>query len=450
MTYSRVILVGLVSACIVIALMFYPYNGGYHFKEVVLQPGLASLTYDSAESIDGAKRFSELLINEYRSTLHKQVHTSFKSNFSLWDHDDLSVKVVFSKIAETLIYIFPASERQLIADGVPIAIQTALFSGFINLTTPKSPAMSGGIRSTSLPEVAEEYERTPAKVNMKSGINSMIYGIGEGGLSITGLKFMTFEKNSSLTFYGGYFGIDNSYPEFIRWRGYAVRSKAKLEGPLIVTGERDFSWGIKGVAQDLGRQLAEADIIELITVSKFFRESLAHEKLRPQAEKILHNKSRMEKDLSFRYPFWEFESDLQRLYAEAKPLGVETKFVDELLIDPSLKAQIVDGTLLFYYADPLGFMWQWTLINVAFFLMVGILWWLNWKGYIPGGMMKFIIGSSLQQSLLLIAVTSVNGYVLVQKAETITLAYWILPGFGYIACILIIVALTHKVGRSEK
>jgi hypothetical protein len=449
MTYRSVLHVSLVSLCIVSALIFYSHNSGYQFKEVVLQPGLTSLTYDSAESIKGAKRFSELLVNEYRSTLRKQVHTSFKSSFSLWGHDDLSVKVVFSKIAETLMYIFPASERQLIAEGVPIAIQTALFAGFIDLTTPKSPAMSGGIRSTSLPEVAAEYERTPAKVNMKSGINSMIYGIGEGGLSITGLKFMTFEKNSSLTFYGGYFGIDNSYPEFIRWRGYAVRSKTKLEGPLIVTGERNFSWGIKEVAQDLGRRLAEADIIELITVSKFFRESLAHEKLRPQAEKILHNKSRTEKDLSFRYPFWEFESDLQRLYAAAKPLGVETKFVDDLLIDPSLKAHIVDGSLLFYYPDPAGFMWQWTFINVAFSLMAGILWLLNWTGYLHVGIMKLFVGSSLLQSLLPIAITSINGYVLTLKPAAITFPYWILPGLSYFACIFILVALTQRV-RSSK
>jgi hypothetical protein len=140
---------------------------------------------------------------------------------------------------------------------------------------------------------------------------------------------------------------------------------------------------------------------------------------------------------------------LQRLYAAAKPLGVETKFVDDLLIDPSLKAHIVDGSLLFYYPDPAGFMWQWTFINVAFSLMAGILWLLNWTGYLHVGIMKLFVGSSLLQSLLPIAITSINGYVLTLKPAAITFPYWILPGLSYFACIFILVALTQRV-RSSK
>jgi hypothetical protein len=143
-----------------------------------------------------------------------------------------------------------------------------------------------------------------------------------------------------------------------------------IKGLLIISSENTFDWTFE-IARKIANQMVELEIKDLLTKSEFFRLSLADNKLRPIAENIIQKKSRSEKDKSYLYTLWEFKKDINDLKKEAKKYNVDSSYVDEILKDISLKP--VDGTLFFYYKNEIGFMLQWSLMNLSIITILLIL-----------------------------------------------------------------------------
>ena len=106
-------------------LLFAPLFFGetkYKIGRVVRLDGIASNDQNLAETIDGAKQFSENLINEYLDIVRREVHRRFWEDFRLLKPQALGVKVIISNFAESLLYIYPAHENELVVDSIDIPI----------------------------------------------------------------------------------------------------------------------------------------------------------------------------------------------------------------------------------------------------------------------------------------------------------------------------------------
>ena len=191
--------------------------------------------------------------------------------------------------------------------------------------------------------------------------------------------------------------------------------------------------------------MAEIEIKTLLIKSEFFRLSLADKKLRPKAEDIIQKKTRSEKDKSYQYPLWEFKKDVFELKKEAKQVGVDISYVDELLKETSQKTE--SGTLFVYYQNAKGFMLQWSLMNLCFLVILAALTFIKY-GNTPLLILatKFlsVLGTNLSIILLL---TVTNGWVFSRKPESLTVMYWVLPCILYISCIVWSVTIVNSMSE---
>lgn len=288
------------------------------------------------KNVSGGLKFIDTLITQYKLVIDREVHGKFKRKFRLLTQDAIGTKIVISSFEESLIYIFPNARNQAIVDCIDFPIQTALSWGCIDLNNPERAVNLSNINiNIPIPEAIEKYKKEPAKVIIEKG--SWIWLSGGGTVIFQDVnKIYEFQSKSIMGMLVNNIGFKHSSPKIHKNNQYHNK------GLLLISNLTKFDKSLQ-IARDLGRQMADIEIKELITNSKFFKLFMADKKLRPKAENIIQKQERSKKDLSFRYPIWEFKMDLSELREEAKNMNIDSSYADKLLKDSS--TNIVDGSL---------------------------------------------------------------------------------------------------------
>jgi hypothetical protein len=411
-------------------------TGKYKIERTNLN-GLTRTSSIFESSVGSGTKFVEIFVNTYRQTIKTEIALEFQSNFQLCKKKSVSAKLVLSTFGEALVYLFPAEANDLFVDGINFSVQTALLYGLIDLNVPEAPTNLQRVSlKVPLSEAIKQYKEEPAKITF-SGAGTNGWFMSDGGLHFSDVtKMFSFPKQSMVGVVEALW-IDNSTSLYQKIQGKQGELRFNLAGPLFIVGENDFSWAYN-VAQKVARDFAELEIKKLILSSEFFKFSLAEQKLQPQAETILQKKSRSEKDISFRYPLWEFKKDIAELKKEAEKLRIDASYVDELLEHNS--AKIIDGTLLWYYNDPTGFMWQCTLVNIVLLSLVILLFGVKRH---RKGTSRYIVKPILnnlptfqKKAFLLTVLPGVNIWIVQNRPSSAGLAYWLLPGSIFLLAFL--------------
>jgi hypothetical protein len=356
----------------------------------------------------------------------------FKKDISLWHAKGLSAKVVFSSIAESLIYIFPAEENVLYVDLIGVPVQPILMHGLINLLNPIEQVDQRQIHLQILEDKAiQEYLNIPGSfLNIGRGM-----GFAE---RVTlrfndSIKMLSLKDQALAGFYKSNIEVENNAPWYTEMMGRSSSVNLKLEGLLLFNSEKDFSW-VTAEGKRIGKSMAEMDISHLSLSSEFFRQSRAHPKLKPFVDAIQEKKTRAEKDPSFDYPLWQQDMDMRELRELSKPFKIEGSYVDRLL---ERRPSFSSGFLLWYFKDAAEFMWQWITINAAILILLGLSFMRREKLSIP---LKHAIGT--YGTFMLVAINI--WWVWRAKPDPVTLQYWLLPIAVAVANFILCISIAWK------
>lgn len=413
-------------------------DGRYRVAKIVRLTGLSEEDPATEKAIQDAKTFVEELVSNYLAVVTAQANPRFRNEFRLWKTTGLGTKMILSTFSECLLYIYPAARNELIVESIDLPIQFAFLNGLIDLDRPEAPTNTSRIRLLVAPDQAQREYKAYAASIISSGTGVRISGKGTFRFQNT-IKMIVFQQNSIFGFYNGFVEVDNTDPGFVQAYGQPVSFRLRLLGPLLLTGERNFSWASQE-ASKLGKQLAEGDIQALITESEFFRLSLAHSVLKPQADAILKKTARSREDPSFEYPLWEFKRDVSDLRQQATKSGIESSYVEELLKVSSPK---VDGTLFWYYPNLTAFTWQWMAANLFILLILVLLQAIKASDGPVWHLIRPILMSWLGEKLLFAAPVAINGFIFLHKPASLGLSYWIGPGILLVLCIGMSVVLSR-------
>lgn len=405
-----------------IAFVVFGKQKRFKFERIVKQPSLERFAKDFRAEINSTKVFAERYVTSYLQFVDKKIYPGLRRSFVLASKKSISAKAIFSSVAESFIYLYPADESNLIVECTEYPVQWSIFAGLdtaspsVKLTLPYEKALLSYKEDMKVPYGLRE----DARANFSNLT-----------VSTSNPKAFSFSKNSLVVLFKMSFLLRDA-------NGKETR-KTIIQDVGLLTGNSDFSFAL-GEASQLGRELAQSETIQLIVSSPFFREALAYEELKPLAEHIQSKLSRAGKDPSFDYPFPLFKKDLATLETRAAKLGLNTDFVKKLLGDPSVRAY--DGYLFWYYRNHTGFMLQWTLANVLLILVsVGLLALKRLRAPSKWKLVKWFNKRWLKSSL----VVSANGYIfLYQKPEYLHFKYILIPGLLFLACLVLCLY-----GRSE-
>lgn len=422
----------LITSCfIIIGLIYFLW---WHAKiqgyKVIYNHGSLYSKNDYKNNVSNSVEFIKTLRMEYAKLIDREVHRKFKREFKLFKQDSIGAKLVISSFGDSLIYIYPNTINQIIVDCIDFPVQTAFAHGFIDLNTPNKEV---NLRQVELkipvPEAIEKYKSEPGHIIIADG-NWIIFS-GGGNIIFENInKLFTFEGKSIIGIVSN-IGFKHSDPDYIQKYGSMGYHQYKNQGLLMISNQNCFDNSLQ-IAMDLGKEMAEIEIKDLLTKSDFFKLSLDEKRLRPKAEDIIRKTTRSEKDRSFLYPLWEFKKEVGELKTEANQIGIDSSYVDELLKDPSLKS--TDGFLFVYYPNARGLMLQWFIMNLIFLNILSVLT-LKYGNYSPLILAMrniSLIGTNIS---ILSLITSANLWVFYKKPESVTIMYWILPGILYLLCI---------------
>ena len=440
-----------IGSLVVMGLIFFLWwHNKYQGYKVIYNDGPKYSTEDYRENVAGGVKFIKTLVREYSRGVDREVHSKFKGEFQLLKQGSVGAKLVISSFGESLIYIFPNAQNQVVVDCIDFPVQPALAYGFIDLNNPKEEVNLRKVElKVSLSDAIIKYNSEPGRIIIDEGFGGGIVFVDLVGKG----PFVIFEDVSKIfslqgkTIVGVMGGIAfrNSSPHYVRIYGHPGYHEFNLRGLLMISGKNTFHWAIQ-IARKLGMEMAEIEIKDLLTKSEFFRLSLADKKLRPKAEDIIQKKARSEKDKSYQYPLWAFKKDVFELKEEAKQIGIDSSYVDELLKEQSLKP--ADGTLFFYYPNAKVFMLQWFFMNCL--ILIGVFTLVKYRD-IPllVSVMRAFRGVVRRNLSIIAPITIANGWVFSKKPESLTFTYWILPCIIYILCIayLLVVVNSTRFGR---
>lgn len=389
---------------------------------------------DYKKNVKDGVTFIKTFIIEYCKVIDQEVHRKFIGEFMLRKQDSISAKLVISSFGESLIYLFPDSQNQVFIDCIDFPVQTALAYGFINLCDPKTKVNLSKVHlKMPLPNAIKEYNSEPGRITITEGNGGAIFSSG-GTLVFENVhKIFSFQRQTILGLMSNLV-FKNSSPLYVQVYGHAGSQEINTsQGLLMLSSENTFNWSFK-IATKLGIETAEIELKKLITDSEFFRLFIADNKLIPKAEGIIRKQERAIKDKSYQYPLWEFKKDVSELRDEAKHIGIDSSYVDELLKEPSLKP--THGILFAYYPNARGFMFQWVLMNFVFFSILVVLTLIQKYGNIQLLSLAMRAFSAFGINFSIIALMTIaNGWVFSKKPESITVAYWIFPCIIYFICI---------------
>lgn len=422
-----------------------------HEYEVVYNKGSNYSQNDYHENVTDGVKFISVFVSEYKKVIDQEVHSKFKSDFQLLNKNSVGAKLVISSFGESLIYIFPNTKNKITVDLIDFPVQSALGYGAIDLNNPENAIdLSKFVLTLPFKDAMEAYNAQPGSISIGEGFGGGFVFVGTGSVGYNGTtKLFKFPRQAVVGFAVTHSIIfDNSTPHYVAIYGRPGHHEFPLKGPLLLSSENTFNWTFD-IAKNLGKDLAEIEIKNLLTNSEFFRLSLADKKLRPKAEDIVQKRARSEKDKSYQYPLWEFKKDVFELKEEATKINIDGSYVDEILRESSLKP--MDGTLFFYYPNAMGFTWQWILMNLCFLLILAVL------AFIKYGDISLLVLATRAISVLgtnlsiISLITIANGWVFSKKPESLTITYWILPSIIYMLCIaLSLIVLNSARGVQAK
>ena len=343
--------------------------------------------------------------------------------------------MVFSTFYETLIYVYPSDKNELLLDCTFLPVQILLFYDLINLNNPKYDLADHLVKILVPQDQAiKTYLETPTTM--------MCGGPGSAYISvklrlINPYRLLQFEKNSFMTFYKKEIEVLRDKNDPLHTEIYKTDKphnfKIPVNGALLITGEKDLS-NLDGIAQQIGKTLAEYEIKKLITNSQDFRTALAHEELSKITQEILRKKKQSEDEQNpSLYPLWQYYKDVEHLMQKAKEIGVATSYIEDLLKDEALQPN--SGRLFYYTSTLLGYMVQWILLNIILFLVLLVI------KYKLIYLFQSLSQDSIQYMLLGI-VTAANGWAFYGKPKPLNVVYWIVPGMLFLACAILILAST--------
>ena len=429
------ILISIIILIVGIGCLFLLDNNTRRFQ-VFYNNDQTQIKIEYRKNISDAINFVKIFMNEYDKIIEQEVSIKFKNQLKLVQKGFVGVKIVISSFGEALLYFFPNDQNEIIIDIIDFPVQPAFTYGFIDINNPKENIDLQKVKiHVPLPDAIKQYKAESGwmKFSCEEDDGGILFvGRGSGKLILKNTHKIASMPNHTILGLINTVIFDNSSQHYIDVHGKAGRHEYNIEGLLLIISENTFDWSFN-VAKKIGGNLAEMDIKDLFTNSEFFRLSLAEEQLRPKAEIIAQKKARSEKDTTFAYPLWEFKKDFLELKKDAEQIGIEISFIDELLVDTSLKNH--DGILFRYYSNSKGFMLQWATMNLIFLIILAALTLIKVNG-LPVLSFATQIFSNLSLNISIITLLILaNGYVFTKKPEGLTIDYWVLPTLLFLSCI---------------
>lgn len=410
----------------------YPMDEPYRIQEEIRLPAINNLGNELPPDISGAKEFSEILVNSYFDEIRKEVPAQFRNDPGFWRASHVSVKVVFSTFAESLLYLYPDDKNRFIADIIPLPTQLAFLAGLINFSSPTIPTDTSSIKLFVSTEEAIKHYSTIRTSIITEGVRIGVAGSGGVRFVNTAEKMITFRPNSIFGFFGGWIEVENTDPAIASLYGKPVHFRFETLGPLLFNGEKSFAWAKEG-AKTIAVSMAESGIKNFFTKSEFFKQALAHEKLKPQADKIIKMKARADQDPSFEYPLWKFKQDWEILKDGARLQGFDPDYLEAL----RLTAPSGAGYLFWYYPTHSGFIWQWAAANATLLAFITILLALRTSDALPPSILSFFQSAAFGKPILPFIIISVNAYIFAAKPSSLVFNQWIGPGLIFLVSMIL-------------
>lgn len=381
-----------------------------------LPEGVTKESSDAA--IKSATSFLDEFVSKYASMLKQHVHPDFYDKFILSPNRSVSAKAFFSTKAEAFLYLYPSDDTTIEEQWSKYPLQLSILGGVgvigsnARLLVPES-------------ELDKMFQSLKAMFNIKDKI---YISISKLTLSSRSPKFFYFGTCSLIALHDMSFEVISAKDQ---------KRNTTIDCFGFMTGDSDFSCVLQ-FAKKLAESFISSEIQELFKESEFFRKSLAHEQLRPEAEKIKTRMERAQKDSSYDYPMWQIEKDVKALRDSAVRYGIDASYVDKLML--SIKP--MNGNLLGYYSDASGFMGQWFVVN-SFVLFLLSLLFLNYNG-----VSIFILFPQAFYITIIPIVLGVNAFFIYNRPNGLPFYYWLPPWAVSLGSIGIIVFYLLKSTRS--
>lgn len=384
----------------------------YRIDTVVTPKNMSNFDKEFNKSIQLAKLFSESVINSYFDFLHAEVNAIFLDSFALTTEGNLSVNLLLStEDDEAFIHLSSGLKNELHVKVTRLPTQVALFS---QLDDPGKEHPEG----SSLNRILEGYSNLPYAIGtLDDEDSSVIYLSDVTVRSWSPILFYLIPRSIAvLKDFTSKLRVSDS-TEFIR----------KFGDIAFLCGEEGYGWALKK-CREIGEELANLQIQALFMSSPLFRKALAHDTLSTIARMIKEKASRSVEDLSFDYPIWEIQMDMQELKELAQYYGVgDTLYTRELLLYESKRTR--NGTLLWYYGGYVQFTVQWLLLNFALLVCLYLIRHFGSRiRSIYWNRVQYLFGSTL--------IIAPNGWAFLAMPDGMNFYYWLLPGFLFIACLL--------------
>lgn len=415
-----------------ILLFLFGWNETYRYSIaniVELDSVRTSSAPTNSRAIQAARHFSEEIINGYLERLRTRVSPSFQSEFPFWEAKGISVRFVFSSVAESLLYLFRSDTNTLYVDLLPIPVQSALMHGLISLDGPVRTIDTGKLSMEAIRRAARGKGRPPGGIPTH-GIVSILSGPKEAQLSLqNGLQLFDFPYKYSLgAVFGGTFKVANTAEWYVEALGSSISFDLSPDGPIIISGQSDLSWTSDPkrspnveLGKWLGASLADSDITNLLVKSQLFRKAQADVALKPLADEILGKMARAAKDPDYSYPLWQQEQEIQKLRSKAKTMvfAVEDAYVDQLL---ARQPAFTTGFLFRYFRNSIEFMWQWACINLGIIVLLSI-------AHMTFDHLSIQLKAFVGQTIVGAAIMSINaGWIVSHKPDAVAGWYLVMPG----------------------
>ncbi len=383
-------------------------DGKIHVKIVKTQFS-ADIQIDSLMIVP----FVEQVWQGYCEKVVRDVHKSFRGDFSMYPPRAINAEVFVSEADESYMFFRSADSLQIAVYAYRIPAQLAIMTGFYE---------RGIVLDTnrSVDSIVSAYNEQESFFKIEHGVNSATI-VGGNYVSNVPKLFQLLGKNIFLVVAGTKFHF-KVHDSIIHTQDFGIGS--------ILNSQNNYGWALER-APRIGEFMAEREIMELKTQSDFFRKALAHDELSGFANDMLSRKDTSD------YPLWQFEKDLDSLKKLADFYGIEDTMYSYRLLQQKVPDKS-DGVLLWRYHNYVEYMVQWLLLNLLYAAALTIAYYLKRKLH---GHLKLFLMYLFSFAPLL----AINGWAFFKMPTNMDIRYWALPG---ITC-LCLLYLTYRWGKTE-
>jgi hypothetical protein len=421
-------------------------NDVYTFDEVKINFDKSLFKSDGFGTIEGNKEFVENILKGYLEELDKYDTVLYKE-FKL--SGNVSAKIVFSSFDGSLIYIYKSNKSILSFSQTNLPIQLALFNGVIDLENPDQIIKDPFHFIESIEEAKRYYFGNHAQIYLTNEGNKIKNGGSFAGfwgpvVLENPFRILSFEKNTSAIFFGN---IHARWTDTLALKSAGLPYKnvdLYLNGPLVVTGEKNFEWGAK-VAREIGESYFLKERVEIITKkSEFFKKALANPELSKYAKEIVDKKRKyFDSGEYYKLPIYEFDKDLSELRKKSLKYNItDSSYIDKLISQAEANPRY---SFLWEYSDINDFVYQYMIIEFLIFVLIVIIYRVK------------IIGKSLVNYILiphkayafLGFIIAINGFLITYKPEHLNLLALWKPFIIFLGVIIYLLYKLYKEGAKD-